>query len=153
MNRSVLVSALAIMVCALLNANTIVAEPTLELGDEARFQGIWFMAENVINGYKSTDRQIKPWVLVVEGDEYNPGAGEQSVDYSFRLDPTRTPKTIDLISREELDRGRVYRGIYAFEGESLIVCRPLDSEDERPAGFSCRPNSGLSRVVWKRKKD
>jgi uncharacterized protein (TIGR03067 family) len=125
----------------------------LEAAEMARFQGVWTLVENVVNGYKTPERQVRDWLLVVEGDQYNPGVGEQSIEYTFRVDPTRTPKAIDLIPREGVDRGRVYRGIYAFRGDTLTLCRPLDSEDERPAGFTSRSGSGIYRAVWKRRKD
>jgi uncharacterized protein (TIGR03067 family) len=125
----------------------------LENEERARFQGVWTMTENVVNGIKASDRQLRSWILVVEGDVYNPGAGERNVEYTFRIDPSRTPKAIDLIPRDGPDRGKVYRGVYAFQDDTLIVSRAIDSEDDRPAGLNSRPGSGLSRVVWKRRKD
>jgi uncharacterized protein (TIGR03067 family) len=120
--------------------------------DKARIQGVWTMAENVINGYAATDRQIRTWLLVVEDDLYNPGSGETSVEYRFELDPTLTPKAIDLVSLQGEDRGRHYRGIYSIEGDVFTVCRPLDPDDDRPAGFTARAGSNMTRVVWKRRK-
>jgi RNA polymerase sigma-70 factor (ECF subfamily) len=119
--------------------------------DKARFQGVWEMTENVVNGFRARESEVRSWLLVVEGDEYNPGSGELSVEYRFRLDPSRTPKAIDLIALGGADRNRVYRGVYAIEGDTLIVCRPLDPDDDRPAGLGAPQGSNMARVVWKRR--
>jgi RNA polymerase sigma-70 factor (ECF subfamily) len=119
--------------------------------DKARFQGTWEMTESTVNGFRARESEVRSWLLVVEGDEYNPGSGELSIEYAFRLDPLRTPKAIDLISLGGADRNRVYRGVYAIEGDTLIICRPLDPDDDRPAGLGATQGSNMARVVWKRR--
>ena len=121
--------------------------------DPGRMQGVWTMTENVVNGFAASETQLGTWLLVVEGDVYNPGSGETSVEYRFTLDSTRNPRAIDLYPLRDADRGKFYRGIYSIVGDTLTVCRPLDSNDDRPAGFSARAGSNMTRVVWKRRKD
>ena len=127
-------------------------DPDPAAADLARMQGVWTMSENVVNGIAASERQRASWLLVVEGAIYNPGSGEISLEYRFRLDPTRTPKAIDLYPVTATDRSKHYRGIYAVEGDQLTVCRPLELDEERPAGFGARAGSNLTRVVWKRRK-
>jgi uncharacterized protein (TIGR03067 family) len=120
--------------------------------DMARLQGIWSMANFEFDGTNGTREQMKAWVLVVEGDQYNPGAREYSIEYTFRIKPGRTPKAIDLIPHDGSGRGRPIRGIYSIEGDTFILCRPIDPMGERPAGFTARPGSGLSLWIWKRQR-
>jgi uncharacterized protein (TIGR03067 family) len=120
--------------------------------EKARLAGIWEMAENVVNGASASERQMRSWLLVIEGDQYNPGSGETSIEYVYRIDPSLTPKAIDLAPLRSGERGRAYRGVYTLDGDTLVICRPLDPEDDRPAGFGARAGSGLARVVWKRRK-
>jgi uncharacterized protein (TIGR03067 family) len=121
--------------------------------DLARLQGVWTMAENIVNGMPAPEVETRTWLLVVEDDVYNPGSGETSLEYRFRLDPTRTPKAIDLFPQMPFaDRTKYFRGIYTVVGDTLVVCRPIDLDDERPAGFGARAGSNLTRVVWKRRK-
>jgi uncharacterized protein (TIGR03067 family) len=121
--------------------------------DRARMQGVWAMTEMVVNGTAATQGQMRLWLLVVEGDVYNPGSGETSLEYVFRIDPTRTPKAIDLVPRLQASgRQKYYRGIYSLTDDTLTICRPLDIDEDRPAGFSARAGSNMARVVWRRRK-
>ena len=118
----------------------------------ARLQGVWWLSTMEVNGKKAPDDQVRSWQLVIEGDQYNPGSGETSVEYSFRIDPSRNPKAIDLLPHEGQNKGRTLRGVYALKGKLLMLCRSLGSDGERPAGFRTRPDSGLASVVWSREK-
>jgi uncharacterized protein (TIGR03067 family) len=118
----------------------------------ARFQGVWWLASLEVNGKKAPDEQVRSWMLVIEADQYNPGSGETSVEYSYRIDPSRNPRAIDLIPHDGPNKGRTLRGIYSLKDDCFTICRALGSEGERPAGFHTRPESGLVMVVWKRRK-
>ncbi len=117
-----------------------------------RLQGDWTMVALEVDGKKANANQTKTWLLVVEGNKYNPGSGSESIEYTFRIDPTRVPKAIDLTPVDGPHEGRVFRAVYALEGDLLTVCRPLDPSADRPAGLTARRGSGMTRVVWKRKK-
>jgi RNA polymerase sigma-70 factor (ECF subfamily) len=119
-----------------------------------RLQGEWKMVALEVNGKKVDDNVVRTWLLVIEGDRYNPGSGEVSTEYAFRIDPTRTPKAIDLIPSEGPYHGKAFRAVYSLNGDRLTVCRPLDPDDDRPAGLcaSSRRGSGTTRVVWERRK-
>jgi uncharacterized protein (TIGR03067 family) len=121
------------------------------LKEVERLQGVWTLVELEVNGAKVEDQKARSWVLVVEGHQYNPGSGDLSIEYTFRLDPTRVPKAIDLIPAEGPNQGRVFRGVYGLDGDTFTVCRPLEPDDDRPAGLSPRRGPGLTRSVWKRK--
>jgi uncharacterized protein (TIGR03067 family) len=120
--------------------------------DVARLQGVWTMLELEANGRPALPGEMMSWILVVEGNQYNPGSGELSLEYTFRIDPSLTPKAIDLIPEDGPERHKTIRGIYSLEGDTLTICRPLDSFGDRPAGFTTRPGSNTSRVVWKKRK-
>lgn len=64
----------------------------------------------------------------------------------FRLDPSVSPKSIDL-EVDELDMSEVLitknkipactvRGIYKIDGDRLTICVPTDGRRDRPAGFA-----------------
>jgi uncharacterized protein (TIGR03067 family) len=128
------------------------AAPPDVRSEMARLQGFWSLESMEINGQKVPDEKVRDWLLVVEGDQYNPGSGQQSVEYTYRIDPTRNPKAIDLIPHEGLHRGRTLRGIYTLKDDRFILCRARTPDGERPAGFATRPDSGLVLAVWKRRK-
>ena len=120
--------------------------------DQQRFQGIWKLESMEVEGRKASSDQIHGWLLVIEGDQYNPGAGQLSVEYSYRLNPTRNPKAMDLIPHDGIYRGRTLRGIYVLQNDHLTICRARFPDGERPAGFVTHPESGWVTTVWKRQK-
>jgi uncharacterized protein (TIGR03067 family) len=148
--RSAVVLAAELFAVAMLANSAVAAADESAKEDMARLQGLWTMAEYIIDGTRSNESQIRSWVLVVEGDQYNPGVREFSVEFTYRLNPTRNPKAIDLMPHTGNARGRTIRGIYRLDGDRFTLCYPADSQAERPAGFGARSGSGLIRVTWRR---
>jgi uncharacterized protein (TIGR03067 family) len=70
---------------------------------------------------------------------------------TFKLDPTKRPKTIDITFTEGKHKGKTVPGIYEIESDAFRVCIARDG-DERPAEFSARLGSGRTLVVYKREK-
>ena len=69
-----------------------------------------------------------------------------AIEGSLTLDATKQPKTIDLDVN-----GRVLKGIYELDGDSLKMCYNLNDE-ARPTEFVSKPDSGLIVVVHRREK-
>lgn len=68
--------------------------------------------------------------------------GELSTTYEIKLDPTATPRTIDLEDLHRGDHDTDMPGIYGFEGNNLRICysfaggrRPANFEDSRSMTF------------------
>jgi uncharacterized protein (TIGR03067 family) len=72
-------------------------------------------------------------------------------DSTCRIDPTRTPKHIDLIGTEGENKGKAARGIYALDGDTLTICYTMPGR-ERPLGFESNPGSAATLVGWQRVK-
>jgi len=69
-------------------------------------------------------------------------AGENpSTVSSFRLDPTKNPKEIDLTGQA------AGKGIYLLDGDKLTLCT---STADRPTSFATKQGDGLQLVVLKR---
>jgi uncharacterized protein (TIGR03067 family) len=74
----------------------------------------------------------------------NPVTGEQRTA-TYRIDPSKTPRRIDLFTRDD----RILRGIYKFENDNLIIClQPVDGSD-LPQDFSSPLGSDLILVRLK----
>ena len=66
----------------------------------------------------------------------NPETGEIRTT-GYIINPTRSPRTIDLITPEE----RILPGIYKFEGDDLVVCWSTREGKDRPAEFESTTGS------------
>ncbi len=115
----------------------------------ARLQGAWQTVSVEVDGAPVPAYQYRDARLVVTGDRFVlanplPDAG-QHVEGSLRLDPTRTPKELDI----RLDSGQAFHEVYELEGDTLRVCYPVRG-GPRPAALKTAPGSGLSLVVYRR---
>ena len=68
----------------------------------------------------------------------NPVTGEKRVA-TYRIDPSKSPRRIDLITRDD----RLLRGIYKFEGDNLTLCLQPDEARSVPTDFSSIESSDL----------
>jgi uncharacterized protein (TIGR03067 family) len=126
-------------------------------GDPARadletLQGRWKIASLIVDGREVEDTEIKGTKLVLEGDEYKAILGEQILKVRLKLDPSRTPKVIDMTYRDESTENRTFRGIYKLDGDTVTICRPTRPEGQRPTEFAAPADSKQILIVVKREK-
>ena len=65
---------------------------------------------------------------------------EVKTAFAFQLDPSMTPKTIDVMPMDGPNKGKGWKGIYLLRDDVLIVCRGKDG-GERPTEFSADPKA------------
>jgi uncharacterized protein (TIGR03067 family) len=74
---------------------------------------------------------------------------------SFKIDPTKSPKTIDLLSSNSTSPDG-FGGIYDFGGEQMKICLtkhiPQLNNDQRPKNFTIDPNSADTLYVLEREQ-
>src|SRR5689334_4466068 len=91
----------------------------------ARLAGTWKAVAVEVDGSPVPQHLYQDARLVLTGDRFilsNPlPDASQQTEGSFRVDPTRTPKQLDL----RLDDGRTFHEVYELEGDALRVCYPV----------------------------
>jgi uncharacterized protein (TIGR03067 family) len=123
-------------------------EPAKPKTDAELIQGTWAFEWTEFEGKKEdgpVDRAVvfvgeKMIMKELDGDRTDPG--------SFRLDPTKTPKAIE-IGRSERDPKDVVPGIYELNGDRLKLCFVRDPNGKRPTKFESAPGV----LVWVLKRD
>ena len=74
----------------------------------------------------------------------NPETGDSRTS-AFRLDPSKLPRQIDIISSDD----RIVRGIYMIEEDGLAICLQQKDGEPRPASFDAPAGSGYMLLRMK----
>jgi uncharacterized protein (TIGR03067 family) len=68
--------------------------------------------------------------------------GSTPIKGTYKVDPTRQPKALDLTDTFGEDAGKTFLAIYALEGDCLTFCA-ADAGQERPTEFRAGPGLDL----------
>lgn len=119
--------------------------------DLEKMQGAWAPVEYVLDGNPATAEGRKAIRLRVQGDRSEFTRGTVSLHGTYKLNPARTPKELDVVLTDGPNKGQTRQGIYTFEGDRLKICLATVGK-ERPKEFVSRPESGVALEVWEREK-
>jgi uncharacterized protein (TIGR03067 family) len=114
----------------------------VEIEKEIRkFQGTWTFESSAAGGKELPASVLKELVLTFEGNKHTVKKGEEVIQVGTqKIDPSRSPKTIDVTLTEGPNKGAVMLGIYEMDADTLKVC--FDSQGKkRPTEFKSGPGS------------
>lgn len=122
-------------------------------GDSAKndlelLQGKWIPTEIIANGKPLEEDVVKAINVTITKNAYKTELPDGQDEGSFKINPTASPKTMDLSS----DGGKEIPAIYEVDGDTLKACYTLDGNG-RPSVFKSEADSGAIFVTYKRKKD
>ena len=94
-------------------------------------------------------------LLIFDGDKVIQRSKSKEEVATYRLEPPRQPKEIDITTPGEKGAVGLVRGIYAFDGKTLKICFGKTKDSKAP-GDSPRPPTFDSKhgvlIVFKREK-
>ena len=117
----------------------------------ARFQGTWRLVAREIEGKKATPGAVKAAdaTLTFKGAEVTfRSQGEDIWTATLKLDPTRSPKRIEVTQLTGPEKGKTGKAIYKLEGDRLTVCF---SFADLPTDFTTE-DTDRALVVYQREK-
>jgi uncharacterized protein (TIGR03067 family) len=120
--------------------------------DLKKLQGTWTMASLEINGQQVPAEKLQNTTLLIKGNKYIVKVKDKTYETRFTLDPTRTPKQMDMTFSDGPNKGKLHKGIYSVEGDTFKLCRGQAAGLNRPRDFATWPDTGMFLVVWKRVK-
>lgn len=118
-------------------------------------QGTWQAIDLEGNGEKLPDDQVRELKIVIQGDEiYAVKPQGEDPRNHFKIDPTQTPKTIDLFPVDGPRKGQLVAGIYSLQDGHLRMCINIFGKDtsQRPREFKTQAGDGWAFVTLERVK-
>jgi uncharacterized protein (TIGR03067 family) len=117
-----------------------------------KFQGTWTFESSEAGGKGLPAGELKGLVLTFEGDKHTVKKGLEVIQVGTqKLDPSQSPKAIDVTMTEGLNKGAVMLGIYEIDGDTLRVCFD-EKGKKRPTEFKSPAGSETFVNVHKRAK-
>lgn len=123
-----------------------------------RLQGEWQVIEVEAKGKKVTkdDAEVKGMRFVIKDNELVAQAdgGGAERKKTFKLDPAKTPKEIDITSLDGREKDTTAACIYKLEKDRLTICIPYFTKDpsKRPTEFKAGADDGLMLFTLERVK-
>src|SRR5262249_49136011 len=117
-----------------------------------QLQGTWKYVSLEENGKAVTDDQIKECTLTFNGDKWTMKQGDKVVQAgTYKLEPSKSPKTYDAPVTEGEGKGTTLLGIYELSGDTLKFCHD-NSGKERPKEFKSKADSNVVVATVKKAK-
>ena len=117
-----------------------------------KLEGTWATVSIEAAGQKVTDEdKIKTRKLTTTGAKYTLKVGDETVQGTIEINPTKKPKTIDVKPDSGTNKGKTLLGIYELDGDSLKLCLAPPGKD-RPTAFATAAENAQQLVVYKREK-
>jgi uncharacterized protein (TIGR03067 family) len=118
--------------------------------DTETIQGTWSVVKATKKGKEAPEEEIKQVRLIFKGNNVTVNDGKRDEEATFKLDPAKKPKEIDITPGGG-NADQAVPGIYEMTGDDLKICfsRP---GGERPTNFDATPESKNSLLILKRMK-
>jgi uncharacterized protein (TIGR03067 family) len=121
-------------------------------GELKKLEGTWGLVSGEAKGETLPESSIKSAKLTIVGDKYSVKVSEKATTGTNKIDPTKTPKAIDVGHAEGPYKGKTAFGIYKLEKGEFTVCLAPPGMD-RPTEFTTKSGTGEILHVWKLKSE
>jgi uncharacterized protein (TIGR03067 family) len=118
-----------------------------------KLQGAWSAVKAEQDGKPAGDLVGHRLTFASNRFEIRSKDGKEIYAGTFRTTPGAKPPAIDFDQTEGTLKGKVWKGIYALDGESLTICdNAPDLAKPRPAAFEAKQGSGYVCLTFQRSK-
>jgi uncharacterized protein (TIGR03067 family) len=118
----------------------------------AKFNGTWNYESMEVNGEKMYLDQFKTAKMVLKDGTFSMSQGDITYKGTFKVDPTKKPKEIDITFKEGPEKGKSISGIYELTEDTYKICHAMGGKD-RPKEFVSKKGGNTAMAVMKKQKD
>ncbi|GEM_PF-1251779 len=118
--------------------------------DAEKIQRTWVAVSGERDGKELTPAQLEAFLFVIARDQFAFGPHYlPDVLATYKLDPTKTPKEIELTVLEGYRKGKAMKYLYRLDGDRLTLCFQIAADAPAPTEFATKADSGLCLVHLK----
>ncbi|OAI48226.1 hypothetical protein AYO44_07645 [Planctomycetaceae bacterium SCGC AG-212-F19] len=119
--------------------------------DKAALKGTWKVASVAYwKDDKKAEEELRDAVIVFSDKTFTSKPGFGKIESNYTIDPSKTPKEIELTSPDESDKKTAMTMLYKIEGDTLIICVSLG--ESRPKEFKPSEETKTIVITYKRVK-
>ena len=119
--------------------------------DANSMNGAWLPSAAQLAGEEFPDEVRKSIKLVIDDGKYMVTVGTNLDRGTVKLDPSKTPKELDITGTEGPNKGKTILAIYEKSGDTLRICYDLSGK-ARPAEFKSEKGTLQFLVTYERQK-
>ncbi|MGB8512765.1 MAG: TIGR03067 domain-containing protein [Pseudolabrys sp.] len=137
----------------IISAGLVLASALPAKAAETTLQGTWIASKAEQDGKAADD--LVGHRLSFMGNRFEIRSKDDKPLYAgtVQINPTANPATIDFQQKKGALNGKVWKGIYAVDGDTLTTCDNAPNlKKGRPAAFEAKSGSGYVLITFKRAK-
>jgi uncharacterized protein (TIGR03067 family) len=120
---------------------------------QQQLQGTWTTTKAQRDGKAADDVVGHRLTLTGNRFQIRTKDGKPLYQGTFRLDPSARPAAFDFEHTAGTLKGKVWKGIYALDGDTLTTCdNGPDVDKRRPDAFAAKAGSGYILILFTRAK-
>jgi uncharacterized protein (TIGR03067 family) len=120
--------------------------------DPPKLQGTWAVVSVRLNGAEATAEALAMTKVVIDGDKFLIKFADHDEEFRMKLDPSKSPPTIDLTT----PTGEAMLGVYDIDGDKLRIALSAAAKQAKESGraskFESGEGSGVMLIGLKRLK-
>lgn len=113
--------------------------------------GTWMPTAAELGGKPLPEDMLKAMKLVLAGEKYTVTVGPAVDRGTFKLDPAKKPRAMDIVGVDGPNEGKTFLAIYELQGNTLRVCYDLSGKT-RPGEFKTSREALYLLITYQRAK-
>jgi uncharacterized protein (TIGR03067 family) len=120
---------------------------------EATLQGTWIATKAEQDGKAADDLLRHRLSIMGNRFEIRSKDGKPLYAGTVQMNPSAKPATIDFQQKKGVLNGKVWKGIYVVDGDTLTTCdNAPNMKKSRPSAFEAKSGSGYVLITFNRAK-